>query len=198
MAHRHIPGHLRRAARRLRSEMTDAERRLWYRLRAHRFDDWGFRRQAPIGSYIVDFVSHSARLIIEIDGGQHNHSATDMQRQAWLERRGYRVLRFWNHDVLKQTDSVLAVIGACSATTRPPPARRRFAPAGDLPRKGGGEEEPSRAQRWSVAASCHSSAALSRIIFLYYPQHITLMAGRRPGHPGDGAQPTGYAGQARV
>jgi very-short-patch-repair endonuclease len=107
--------------------MTEAEKRLWYRLRAHRFQGASFRRQSPIGPFIVDFVCQSARLIVEVDGGQHSDAAADNKRDAWLTAQGYRVLRFWNDEVLRQTDSVLQVIATTLAETsppsRPPPLR---------------------------------------------------------------------------
>ena len=113
-------------AKGLRSQMTDAEQRLWYRLRAHRFLDLKFKRQAPIGPYIVDFGCLEHRLIVEVDGGQHAENAADRKRDAWLTSEGYRVLRFWNDDVLKRTDVVLGEI-ARAVTLRqertPLPAR---------------------------------------------------------------------------
>jgi very-short-patch-repair endonuclease len=100
----------RALAKQLRGQMTDAEQRLWYRLRAHRFHGLKFKRQAPIGPYVVDFICFEHRLIIELDGGQHADNATDRQRDDWLRREGYHVQRFWNHDVLRRTDSVLSEI----------------------------------------------------------------------------------------
>jgi very-short-patch-repair endonuclease len=98
-------------ARRLRKAPTDAEGRLWLRLRYQQLDGFRFRRQQPIGSYVVDFFCSEASLVIEVDGGQH---ATDEERDAnrtqWLEARGYRVLRFWNNDVLANTDGVVTSI----------------------------------------------------------------------------------------
>jgi very-short-patch-repair endonuclease len=93
----------------LRSNMTIAERALWHVLRAGR-TGYKFRRQAPIGPYIVDFAALSHRLIIEVDGGQHAESAKDRERDAWLLKRGYRVMRFWNHEVLRQRETVLQSI----------------------------------------------------------------------------------------
>lgn len=87
--------------------MTDTERRLWYHLRGHRFLGLKFERQKPIGRYIVDFVCTERWLVIELDGGQHRRqSEVDGQRDRCLERRGYRVLRFWNHQVLAETEHV--------------------------------------------------------------------------------------------
>jgi len=90
--------------------MTDAEQRLWYRLRGHRFDSVKFKRQVPIGPYIVDFVCLNRRLVQEIDGGQHADNERDRRRDQWLQEQGFHVLRFWNNDVLKHTNSVLEVI----------------------------------------------------------------------------------------
>ncbi|MDR7193926.1 endonuclease domain-containing protein [Luteimonas terrae] len=105
-------------ARQLRRESTDAERLLWFHLRDRRLGA-KFRRQQPLGPFIVDFLSVEARLIVEVDGSQH-HEAADAGRTRFLERRGYRVLRFWNHDVLVRTESVLEVILANVALTPTP------------------------------------------------------------------------------
>lgn len=100
-------------AKALRTRLTDAERKLWYALRAKRFGNVKFKRQAPIGNYIVDFVSFEHRLIAEVDGGQHNDEGIqkyDAVRSMWLESEGFRVLRFWNNDVLSNLEGVLATI----------------------------------------------------------------------------------------
>ncbi|ODB84881.1 DNA (cytosine-5-)-methyltransferase [Candidatus Thiodiazotropha endoloripes] len=97
-------------AKRLRQNMTDAERVLWKHLRAHRLSGQKFRRQQPVGPYIVDFIHFSEKLIIECDGGQHNQSSTDRKRDAWLSQQGFQILRFWNHDILNNTESVLTEI----------------------------------------------------------------------------------------
>lgn len=95
-------------ARALRSSQTDAERKLWYHLRAHRFLGMKFKRQHPIGSYIADFACLEHRLVIELDGGQHAENATyDESRTRYMEAQGLRVLRFWNDEVLVQTEAVL-------------------------------------------------------------------------------------------
>ena len=94
-------------ARNLRTLPTDAEATMWRQLRAHRFAGHKFKRQQPLGEYIVDFVCFEAKLIVEVDGGQHNESAADGVRDAWLQSRGYRVFRFWNNDVLGNLDGVL-------------------------------------------------------------------------------------------
>ncbi|WP_068829653.1 endonuclease domain-containing protein [Pseudomonas sp. BMS12] len=99
---------LRDNAKSLRTSMTDAEARIWYHLRAHRFMGLKFRRQKPIGRYIVDFVCLEHFLVIELDGGQHAEQAwQDGERDRYLEERGYRVLRFWNHQVLGEMEAVL-------------------------------------------------------------------------------------------
>lgn len=87
--------------RQLRANMTDAERVLWYHLRARRFLGIKFRCQVPLGPYIVDFLAYCPKLVIEVDGGQHQlQRAKDRQRDRWLQDQGFRVLRFWNDEVL--------------------------------------------------------------------------------------------------
>ena len=110
MPHRKIPIPNRSHARSLRSTMTEAEKRIWFHLRAHRLNGASFRRQFPIGTYIVDFVCFDARLIVEIDGGQHAESQRDKMRETWFQSQGFAVLRFWNHDVLANTDGVIEKI----------------------------------------------------------------------------------------
>ena len=95
-------------ARRMRRDATDAEKRLWYALR-EAFPQAKFRRQTPVGPYIADFLSFRHKLIVEVDGSQHT-PATDARRTAYLERQGYRVLRFWNTEALTNTDGVLTQI----------------------------------------------------------------------------------------
>ena len=97
-------------ARKLRGDMTDAERRLWSHLRASQLEGIRFTRQLPIGDYVVDFACRSARLAIELDGGQHSNSTTDEARTRMIESHGWRVIRFWNNDVLENTDGVLTTI----------------------------------------------------------------------------------------
>jgi very-short-patch-repair endonuclease len=102
---------LKKYAKELRSNMTDAERHLWCYLRAHRFLGLKFKRQKPMGAYIVDFICLECRLVIELDGGQHQDQVErDAERDRWLAEQGFRVLRFWNHEVLGETESVLEVI----------------------------------------------------------------------------------------
>src|SRR5215471_702930 len=104
-------------SRRLRRDATDAERRLWYRLRARQIAGAKFVRQDPIGPYVVDFACREQRLIVEVDGGQHATDPRDAVRDQWLSDRGYRVLRFWNNDVLANTEGVLETIAAALLET---------------------------------------------------------------------------------
>jgi very-short-patch-repair endonuclease len=113
MPHRSVSDLQRGNARRLRREMTDAERKLWYAVRARRFERLSFRRQALIGPFIVDFFCPVHRLIVELDGGQHGTDEAlryDGERTVWLAANGYRVMRFWNRDVLTNLDGVLSAI----------------------------------------------------------------------------------------
>ena len=92
----------------LRRTQTDAEQKLWYHLRAHRFMGRKFKRQKPIGRYIVDFVCLEEKLIIELDGGQHAERVDDDQeRDLWLRNQGYTVLRFWNSELMSEMECVL-------------------------------------------------------------------------------------------
>ncbi|MBC7109313.1 MAG: endonuclease domain-containing protein [Methanomassiliicoccales archaeon] len=111
-------------ARKLRREMTEAERLLWYHLRNRRLAGFKFRRQVPIGPYIVDFLCPEKRVIVEIDGGQHNfpdERSRDLERTRFLESKGYKVLRFWNNEVLGNPEGVLSVIlEACQGSSSTP------------------------------------------------------------------------------
>ncbi len=100
-------------ARALRQRSTDAEKLLWRYLRAKQLGGVKFRRQEPIGKYIVDFVCFSHRLVIELDGGQHTQPRerlSDQQRDAWLREQGFKVLRFWDGDVLRNIEGVVETI----------------------------------------------------------------------------------------
>ena len=107
-------------ARRLRNGITDAERKLWRMLR-EAFSEHHFRRQVPIRHFIVDFASHRAKLVIEVDGGQHD-ADKDAARTAVIEQEGYRVIRFWNNEVLGNPDGVWSVIDAVLRGAHPTPA----------------------------------------------------------------------------
>ena len=97
-------------ARALRSRMTDAERSLWFALRDRRFEQFKFRRQVPVGPFIADFICFDARLVIEVDGGQHADSLRDRRRDQWFAANKFRVLRFWNNDVLGRLEGVSTLI----------------------------------------------------------------------------------------
>ncbi|MEH2495132.1 very-short-patch-repair endonuclease [Bradyrhizobium sp. AZCC 1678] len=123
----------RAAAKKLRANTTPHERTLWRALKELPIEGTHFRRQAPIGRYVVDFFCPAKRLVIELDGGHHNDDATakhDRERQAWLEQEGYRVIRFWNSDVTGDLNAVLERIyvelyGSREADTFPLKHHRR-------------------------------------------------------------------------
>ena len=119
---------LRDRARAMRANPTPAERRLWSILRDRRMPAAKFRRQHVIEPYIVDFFCLDRSLIIEADGGQHADSDSDRQRDAYLRRRGFRVLRFWNSDVLRNPSGVFDAIAAALHTPHPPTAAQRGSP----------------------------------------------------------------------
>ena len=120
---------IRAYARELRRHPTDAEQRLWQRLRHWQVDGCKFRRQQPVGHYIVDFVCLQKRLIVELDGGQHAEETDyDEERDGWLRDQRFVVLRFWNNDVLNHIDGVLELISD----------RLKTPPTSVLPRKGEG------------------------------------------------------------
>jgi very-short-patch-repair endonuclease len=130
---------LRSRARTLRHDSTDAERLIWNALRAHRMNGASFRRQTLIGPYVADFVCHVAGLVIEIDGGQHFESEQmkrDARRDAFLASKGFRVLRFNNHDVMTNREGVLETIASALAD----------APSPTLPRKRGREQSGARGE----------------------------------------------------
>ena len=97
-------------ARALRRNMTDAEQKLWRALRAGQLAGCKFRRQVPVGPYCADFLCYEARLVIEVDGGQHADLRSDRVRDRWFAENGFRVLRFWNNDVLSNLEGVLTTV----------------------------------------------------------------------------------------
>jgi very-short-patch-repair endonuclease len=106
----------RQLARALRKRLTDAERLLWRHLRNRELGGWKFKRQYPVGPFIVDFICVEKNLVIEVDGGQHaEKEEQDIQRSAYLNKMGYRVCRFWNNQVLQETEAVLEAIFAILA-----------------------------------------------------------------------------------
>ena len=110
-------------ARRLRKNRTDAECALWERLRRKQLNGLRFRQQVPLGPHVVDFLCAPQMLIVEVDGGQHAlAAAVDCERTAWLEARGFRVVRFWNNDVLQNLDGVIdTILLALRGEVSPPP-----------------------------------------------------------------------------
>jgi very-short-patch-repair endonuclease len=133
MPHSQVSILQRTRAKQLRRSMTRAETPLWRHLKASRLAGIGFRRQTPIGSYIADFVAHSRRLIVEVDGESHDFASRlhrDALRDRWFESRGYRVLRFTNDDVMKNLEGVVLAIAEAAEQGTPPSLT--------LPRKGGG------------------------------------------------------------
>jgi very-short-patch-repair endonuclease len=117
----------REFAKHLRRNMTESEHTLWQYLRAHRLNGEKFRRQHPLGPYVVDFVHLGARLIVEADGGQHNEAPRDEKRDTWLRAQGFTVLRFWNNEIMSNLDGVLVTVMAAMPelplSPSPSPAR---------------------------------------------------------------------------
>jgi very-short-patch-repair endonuclease len=145
-----VSSRLRSNARTLRKNSTDAERILWSELRGHRLNGSRFRRQVPIAGYIADFVCHDANLVIELDGGQHfadEAEKSDASRTVAIESRGFRVLRFSNHDVTTNRAGVLETIAAAVAAGAPTPT---------LPRKREREQTAVGAST-APATSCESN-----------------------------------------
>ncbi len=130
---------IKHLARKLRKNMTDAERLLWRYFRNRQLGGYKFRRQRPIGSYIVDFVCLEKKLVVEVDGGQHaGQLELDAKRSGYLEDKGYRVLRFWNNEVLTETESVLSVVlSSLDRNVTPSP---RPSPRGERENEYGGRE----------------------------------------------------------
>jgi very-short-patch-repair endonuclease len=120
-------------AQRLRREMTDAERKLWSVLRNRQLEGAKFRRQQPIGPFIADFVCQESSLIVETDGGQHANSPVHVLRSQFLESKAYRILRFWNNDILNNLDGVAQIIASALSTPHPARASREspFPPRGE-------------------------------------------------------------------
>jgi len=113
---------LKQRSRDLRKNFTDAEQKLWQKLRNKQIDGNKFRRQFVLGNYIVDFICLDKRLIVEVDGGQHMDNVDyDSQRDEWLKNQNFKVLRFWNNQVLNEIDSVLEVIVKNLELIVPPP-----------------------------------------------------------------------------
>ncbi|RWL43233.1 MAG: endonuclease domain-containing protein [Mesorhizobium sp.] len=126
MGHDLVPSRQRKNAKSMRRAMTDAELKLWNELRAHRLMGMSFRRQVPIGPYIVDFACSAHRLIVEVDGSQHadaEHSRYDDARSAYLSASGWTILRFWNDDVIRDIDNVcqhIVIVAGLADAPAPP------------------------------------------------------------------------------
>jgi very-short-patch-repair endonuclease len=141
MPHNEVRKIQRDRAKQLRRTMTRAETLLWRHLKAHRLAALGFRRQSPMGNYIADFVAHSRKLIVEVDGESHDFEERirhDGRRDEWFASRGYRVLRFTNDDVMKNLEGVVLAIDQAAAQVAPPSLT--------LPRKGGGNNSADGAK----------------------------------------------------
>jgi very-short-patch-repair endonuclease len=148
MPHAAVSKQHRGRAKELRQRMTRAETLLWRYIKAHRIEDFGFRRQVPFGNYVADFVCHSARLIVELDGESHNFESrrkTDQRRDAWFKSQGYTILRFTNDQVLRELEGVVHVIRETAAAQRAEP------PSLSLPHKGGGNSSKLHARRHTAS-----------------------------------------------
>jgi very-short-patch-repair endonuclease len=161
MPHAVVNSRDRNSAKSLRQRMTRAEILLWRYLKAHHIDELGFRRQVPIGKFIADFICHSARLLIELDGETHDFQSRqreDKARDAWFKLQGYRVLRFTNDQVLKNLEGVVKVIRITAQQQKLPPSL-------SLPHKGGGnaQTEVRRAANPFTQGKRESAATCSEI-----------------------------------
>ena len=150
MPHSAIEQRTRRQAHVLRRRPTDAEHKLWQALRSLKSLGMHFRRQGPVGPYIADFVWHAAKVIVEVDSGQHDEErrSDDERRTAWLELQGYRVLRFWNNDALQNSDGVMQIILCALEDPTPDPSPQ-----------GGGEQSATSA---NVAATSNEKTAINK------------------------------------
>ena len=150
-----VSHHLRRFAKSMRRDATDAEQKMWMLLRDRRFSGVKFRRQVPIGSFILDFVSFEHRLVIEVDGGQHADSSADQSRDAELTRRGLKTIRYWNNDVLENPDGVLTdlLIRLGLLEGDPSPGALRAPPS---PTRGEGLERVARASQIDITKFSNS------------------------------------------
>ena len=184
-------------ARELRADPTEAEKRLWRQLSARKVAGTRFNRQHPVGPFICDFVARTPKLIIEVDGGQHC-SATDARRTFFLQNQGYRVLRFWNHDVLANLEGVIAEIErALGDIPSPNPSREREGRSGAPSREPEGRSGRSREREGSLArqaadaegrrGEAYAAAWLERRGWTVLAQRVKTEAGevdivaRRPG-----------------
>ncbi|NVO15978.1 MAG: endonuclease domain-containing protein [Rhodoplanes sp.] len=144
MPHTRVDDRQRERAKQLRQTMTRAETLLWRYIKAHRIEGLGFRRQVPMGVYVADFVCHSAKLVVELDGESHDFESRhgrDRTRDAWFGSQGYRVVRFTNDQVLRNLEGVVAAIRETAEA-----AMRGAPPSLSLPHKGGGNPQTATVQ----------------------------------------------------
>ena len=121
---RRISSKVTKNARALRKNMTDVELLLWHKIRSRQLQNIRFRRQHPIGRYIVDFICLETKLIIELDGGQHaDQKSYDTMRDTWLSQQGFKILRFWNNDILENMDGVIEFISQHLPPSQPSPLK---------------------------------------------------------------------------
>ncbi|GAA0482371.1 hypothetical protein GCM10009096_25880 [Parasphingorhabdus litoris] len=131
---------IRRRAKSMRSEPTEAEAKLWTILRAKRLGGYKFRQQVPVDHYIADFVCFTKKLIVEADGSQHAENSYDQKRDDYLKAQGFRILRFWNNDILNNSDGVATAILAALKAPSPTSPKQQVAKA-LVSSPAGGEDE---------------------------------------------------------
>ena len=177
-------------AKALRKNMTDAEQRLWYHLRGHRFGGAKFKRQKPIGPFVVDFVCVESRLVIELDGGQHAEDvAYDQRRDRWLKANSFRVLRFWNNEVMQDLPGVLERIREALADAPSPPAplpqagegSKSVAAGSTFPLERAGEGSRSAAAGSTFPVQRAGEGGTSAATGVSSPLPLAGEGGRRPG-----------------
>jgi very-short-patch-repair endonuclease len=140
---RDMSSQLTSIARNLRKKSTEAEKLLWRHLRGKQLDGLKFRRQEPLGNYVVDFACFEKRVIIEVDGGHHaTEKERDNKRDIWLKEQGFKVLRFWDNEVLRNTSGVFEVIRENCSSPPPPAPPTRGGELRDHPIEGGESEFP--------------------------------------------------------
>lgn len=141
-----------KAARKHRKNPTEAEKLFWQKVRNRQIANTKFRRQVPIGDYLVDFLSAEYKLIVEIDGGQHNDSSADEKRTQYLKSQGYDVIRFWNHDVLGNIDGVLESLTLTFSQREREPEEEKYASPPLPPGEGRGEGKKSHSEKINPAS----------------------------------------------
>jgi len=150
--HAKVSERQRGRAKQLRQRMTRAENLLWRYLKAHHIDDLAFRRQAPMWQFVADFVCHSARIVVEVDGASHDFVArrkADKRRDRWFESQRYAVLHFTNEQVLKNLEGVIALIRETAAMRT-----RQAPPSLPLPHKGGGNDPQQLVATFTCLKHC--------------------------------------------